>query len=339
MSVVTDKKIPVSFVGGVTSYTADIVAYNDYYPFGSMMPGRNGNSSDYRFGFNGMEKDDEVKGVSGSSYTSHYRQYDPRLGRWLSIDPALKQFPQYTPYSSNANSPLVNADPNGNCPWCIIGAVIGASVDYGAQVAMNYAEGNEDAWTDVDLASIAISAVSGAATGGVSAFVKTTVQTGAKVIIKKVVAETVIQGAESVARKINDGKEISDITAKEVAKDIIVNKISSGVVKKIIPKSIAKTESLEKQLDRAKRVARESSKSRVEDVSKLNSKINAAELTARVKQQATEKAAKKVIKPIVKAAASTTTPDAPPTVSYPSINFNILPKSEQKDKTNVAPTR
>jgi len=41
---------------------------------------------EYRYGFNGMEKDDEVKG-KGNSYTTHFRMLDPRLGRWLSTDP------------------------------------------------------------------------------------------------------------------------------------------------------------------------------------------------------------------------------------------------------------
>src|SRR5690554_7020950 len=39
----------------------------------------------YRYGFNGMEKDDQIKGKE-NSYTTEIRQYDPRLGRWLSID-------------------------------------------------------------------------------------------------------------------------------------------------------------------------------------------------------------------------------------------------------------
>ncbi|MBT3424521.1 MAG: hypothetical protein HOD63_10470 [Bacteroidetes bacterium] len=36
----------------------------------------------YRFGFNGIEKDNEVFGT-GNSYTTMFRQYDPRLGRWF----------------------------------------------------------------------------------------------------------------------------------------------------------------------------------------------------------------------------------------------------------------
>jgi len=113
MSVVTDKKIPVSFVGGVTSYTADVVAYNDYYPFGSMMPGRNGNSSDYRFGFNGYENDNEVKGVSGGHISFQDFGYDPRVVKRWNIDPKTRSYPWQSPYVYAANSPIVNIDVDG----------------------------------------------------------------------------------------------------------------------------------------------------------------------------------------------------------------------------------
>ena len=51
-----------------------------------LVPNRNYSTEDYRYGFNGMEKDDELKG-KGNSYTTEFRQYDPRSGRWLSLDP------------------------------------------------------------------------------------------------------------------------------------------------------------------------------------------------------------------------------------------------------------
>lgn len=59
----------------------------------------------YRYGFNGMEKDDEAKGV-GNSYTTEFRQYDPRLGRWLSIDPKASSMPWQSPYISMDNNPI-----------------------------------------------------------------------------------------------------------------------------------------------------------------------------------------------------------------------------------------
>src|SRR5690554_6529997 len=66
----------------------------------------------YRYGFNGMEKDDNIKG-EGNSYTTEFRQYDPRVGRWLSIDPLFADFPWQSPYVAFDNNPIYYKDPKG----------------------------------------------------------------------------------------------------------------------------------------------------------------------------------------------------------------------------------
>ncbi len=66
--------------------------------------------ADYRFGFNGMEKDDEVAG-NGNSYTANSWQYDARLGRRWNIDPVVKQ--HESPYAAFANNPVWFIDPSG----------------------------------------------------------------------------------------------------------------------------------------------------------------------------------------------------------------------------------
>ena len=85
---------------------ANVWNTHDYYPFGMVMPGRNyqGNG-DYRYGFNGMEKDDAVKG-KGNHYTTRFRQYDPRIARWMSMDPLDKKFPWQSPYVAMDNNPV-----------------------------------------------------------------------------------------------------------------------------------------------------------------------------------------------------------------------------------------
>lgn len=70
-------------------------------------------ASTYSYGYNGVERDDEAKGA-GNSYITMFRQYDPRLGRWLSIDPEVGSFVDLSPYSSMANSPIIIIDPNGD---------------------------------------------------------------------------------------------------------------------------------------------------------------------------------------------------------------------------------
>jgi RHS repeat-associated protein len=76
-----------------------------------LLPNRHEATSEYRYGFNGMEKDDEVKG-EGNSYTTYFRQYDSRIGRWLSLDDLIK--PKYSPYNAFRDNPLFFIDPRGD---------------------------------------------------------------------------------------------------------------------------------------------------------------------------------------------------------------------------------
>lgn len=114
----------------------------DYSPFGVLpiairMDGRSFESEVYRRGFNVMsndtwissaerlsgvnpewsfsgtsgEKDDEMKG-GGNSYTTFFRQLDPRVGRWFSVDPVKKSWE--SPYVSMENKPITFFDPKGD---------------------------------------------------------------------------------------------------------------------------------------------------------------------------------------------------------------------------------
>lgn len=77
-----------------------------------LVPGRNNSTNSYRYGFNGMEKDDEMKG-SGNSYDFGARMYDPRIGRWFKRDPLEVKYPFSSTYAYVANSPLMFIDPDG----------------------------------------------------------------------------------------------------------------------------------------------------------------------------------------------------------------------------------
>jgi RHS repeat-associated protein len=82
------------------------------YPFGSLKPLRHSGSNNYRFGFNGMEVDGEVKG-DNNSLDFGARIYDPRIGRWLSLDPLMKKYPSMSPYNGFANNPILFIDSDG----------------------------------------------------------------------------------------------------------------------------------------------------------------------------------------------------------------------------------
>ena len=82
--------------------TAHVEGYNNYYPFGMLMPNRHGNGGDYRYGFQGQEKDDEIKG-EGNAVNYKYRMHDPRVGRFFAVDPLASKYPWYTPYQFSGN--------------------------------------------------------------------------------------------------------------------------------------------------------------------------------------------------------------------------------------------
>jgi RHS repeat-associated protein len=78
-----------------------------------IMPNRSYSaSSGYRFGFDGKENDNEVKG-EGNQQDYGMRIYDPRVGRFLSVDPISKKYPELTPYQFASNSPIANVDIDG----------------------------------------------------------------------------------------------------------------------------------------------------------------------------------------------------------------------------------
>ncbi len=96
MAVVTDVKKP-----NLSGFTPDVVAYSDYFPFGMVVPGRTG-GTDYRYGFQGQEKDDEVKG-SGNAINYKFRMHDPRVGRFFAVDPLAREYPHNSVYAFSEN--------------------------------------------------------------------------------------------------------------------------------------------------------------------------------------------------------------------------------------------
>ncbi|RYZ55612.1 MAG: hypothetical protein EOP49_02500, partial [Sphingobacteriales bacterium] len=108
LSVITDRLLfRKVYLGGGTRFTymPDVISYNDYYPFGMLVPNRHESSAVYRYGFQGQEKDDEVKG-EGNSLNYTYRMHDPRVGRFFATDPLEDRYPFMTPYQFASNSPV-----------------------------------------------------------------------------------------------------------------------------------------------------------------------------------------------------------------------------------------
>ena len=97
-------------------YTANGTYKKAQYFFGDVLEKtgiaekKRGNA--YTFGFNGKENDNEVKG-EGNSLDFGARMYDPRLGRWMSVDPLEKLYASFSTYNFAVNSPILAVDNDG----------------------------------------------------------------------------------------------------------------------------------------------------------------------------------------------------------------------------------
>ena len=104
---------------------------------------------DYRYSFNGMEKDDEVKG-KGNHYSFSDYGLDPRLGRRWRTDPKMALLPHLSPYLYGLNNPINVIDPDGEFPILVNGEVgqfgpiqFGSDVDIARQRGgVNYWDAN-----------------------------------------------------------------------------------------------------------------------------------------------------------------------------------------------------
>jgi len=102
MAVITDEP--------AATETPAVESLTDYYPFGMTLPGRSYNAHTYRHGFTGHEKESDLaEGI----YTTEYRLYDARVGRWLSVDPLFEKYVGMSPYNYCMLNPVVMVDPDG----------------------------------------------------------------------------------------------------------------------------------------------------------------------------------------------------------------------------------
>ena len=110
--------------------TAKKIPLSDYSAFGSEMRART-SGTQYRYGFNSKEKDDEVFNLPSTSYDFGSRMYDSRLGRWNSTDPYASLYSPYSPYCFALNSPIQAIDRDGELVIYANGLRFGASFKRG----------------------------------------------------------------------------------------------------------------------------------------------------------------------------------------------------------------
>ena len=83
------------------------------------VPNRTGSAPAYRYGFQGQEKDDEIKG-GGNSLNYTFRMHDPRVGRFFATDPLTKEYPFYSPFAFSANLVISSRELEGLEPLDVI---------------------------------------------------------------------------------------------------------------------------------------------------------------------------------------------------------------------------
>ncbi|WP_340077910.1 RHS repeat-associated core domain-containing protein, partial [Leptobacterium sp. I13] len=118
--------------GGLTNAT-------DYYPGGMPMPNRQLTDGTYRYGYQGdfAETDPETGKPAFEA-----RLYDPRINRWLTIDPAGEFF---SPYLAMGNNWINIIDPDGRCTTCPDDANTGDTYNHPDHGALTFDGAN---WLD-----------------------------------------------------------------------------------------------------------------------------------------------------------------------------------------------
>jgi RHS repeat-associated protein len=102
----------LSYTKDPSTNTLTILEENSYYPFGMKHTISNAvvQGQDYKYKYNGKEWQDEL----GLNVTAmDFRQYDPAIARFNSMDALAEEDPDFTPYRFAYDNPLYWNDPSG----------------------------------------------------------------------------------------------------------------------------------------------------------------------------------------------------------------------------------
>lgn len=187
-----------------------------------------------RYTFQGRRVDEET----GLMYFRN-RYYSVSQGRFITRDPLGYGGGGMGLYEAFAGNPINYSDPSGEFVQMLVGAALGAAIDYGMQVAGNAIQGKGlESFTDVNVKQILLSAGAGAITGGVSTITGSVARTTANSTTKAVAYATdlVVEAGVASAQTILEG---GDFTLTDLA----LNMITTGIISGISHVNIAKKKS------------------------------------------------------------------------------------------------
>ncbi|MCG8331792.1 MAG: hypothetical protein MI974_29165 [Chitinophagales bacterium] len=129
MQTISDRKKPISLYNDGSPLVAEVfyatlLNSRNYFPFGMEINSYatageetteylNNWGRTYRYGFNGKENDGRFQWGGATHYDYGFRIYNPAIGRFLSVDPLTRSYPELTPYQFAQNSPIVAIDLDG----------------------------------------------------------------------------------------------------------------------------------------------------------------------------------------------------------------------------------
>jgi len=139
LTTVSDQKIPVDNNSDniVDFYLADVTSATDYYSGGFNMPGRSFNPTEYRYGNNTQEKDNEI---FNGAYTALFWEYDSRTLRRWNRDQVPKAW--LSSYACFTNNPIWKTDPLGDDDFFNSEGKITLSTKTGSVIHVQNAQGN-----------------------------------------------------------------------------------------------------------------------------------------------------------------------------------------------------
>src|SRR6218665_1766633 len=143
LAVISDKVNLYGHNNILDSARAAVMSASDYYSGGKIMRGRNFALNSYRYGYQGSEKDNEIRG-DGNHFTTLYREGNTELLTWWSPDPTANEQPWQSPYSYMDGNPVLMNDPEGD--YSKFGALWRSKLYGGSKVYQSGEEGGRKIW-------------------------------------------------------------------------------------------------------------------------------------------------------------------------------------------------
>ena len=169
LTIFTDRKLPIDADnnGIIDAFWPDVIASNDYMPFGALMTERTFKKGTFPNSFNGKRDDEELDDCQ--DYGA--REYSPKGREFLSTDPLIiseQEYSELSPYQFASNRPIQGVDADGKELLLGWGFVSGFVLDVTIQVASGLAEGKTltKAFNEVDYFDATVTGLVTEATAG-----------------------------------------------------------------------------------------------------------------------------------------------------------------------------